>query len=155
MNGDASQTDPTDPQLPGPLRAELSRVYRVDASAVPEVDQKILSRARAHFAGRRRLRLWLEVGAVAAVILLVIGIVLPMLTRTDRGYTSGPVASQQIADVNGDGVVDIRDALLLARKLESGTVSGRDVNHDGVTDRRDVDAIAMMSVRLNAGGTTR
>ena len=150
MNGDSLQSDETDPQLPGPLRAELSRLYAVDASAGPAVDQKILSHARAALAGRRRLRLWLEVAAVAAMILLVIGIVLPMLTRTDRGYRA---TAQQIADVNGDGVVDIRDALRLARKLESGTVSGRDVNRDGVTDGRDVDAIATMAVRLNAGAT--
>ena len=153
MNGDPLQTDETDPQLPGPLRAELSRVYGVDASASPIVDQKILSRARAHLAGRRRLRLLLEVGAVAAMILLVIGIAIPVFTRTDHGYVHRERAERQAADVNGDGVVDIRDALALQRALNDGVIKGYDVNRDGVTDRRDVDAVATMAVRLDRGAT--
>ena len=97
----------------------------------------------------------LEVGAVAAMILLVIGIAIPVFTRTDHGYVHRERAERQAADVNGDGTIDIRDALLLARQLESGPVDGRDVNHDGVTDRRDVDAIAKMAVRIDGPGVTR
>ena len=153
MNGDPLP-DPNDPQLPGPLRAELSRVYAVDASAVPAVDQKILSRARAHLAGRRRLRLILELAAVAAILFLVVGTLLPMFTRTDRGMYQ--VQNEARGDVNADGVVDIRDALLLARRIEQK--QGRpinDYNRDGVVDRRDVDAVAMMAVSLGQKGATR
>jgi hypothetical protein len=90
------------------------------------------------------------------MILLVIGIAIPVVfTRTDQGYVRRERAERQAADVNGDGIIDIRDALLLARKLESGPVDGRDVNHDGITDRRDVDAIAKMAVRIDRPGVTR
>jgi hypothetical protein len=154
MNGDPSQTHETDPQLPGPLRAELSRVYRVDASAMPPVDQKILSRARAHFAGRRRLRLVLEVAAVAAIILLVIGIAIPVFTRTDTRMHQA--RSEARGDINADGVIDIRDALLLARRIDQQqTRPINDYNRDGVVDHRDVDAIAMMAVSLGQKGATR
>ena len=95
----------------------------------------------------------MEVGAVAAIIVLVVGIAMRGVTHNSR---ADRLAVHQIADVNGDGVVDIRDALLLARKLDSGNaVSGRDVNHDGITDRKDVDAIAMLAVRLPHAGATR
>jgi hypothetical protein len=142
-----------EPALPESLRAELSRLYRVDASVSPAIDRTILNRARAHLARRGRLRLLGEVGAVAAVILLVVGIVITIFSRTEHGNRPGGLAAQQPADVNGDGIVDIRDALLLARKLDAGPVGGQqqDVNRDGVTDRRDVDAIANLAVKLEPG----
>jgi Dockerin type I domain len=146
MNGDPLRTDETDPQLPGPLRAELSRVFGVDASASPGVDQKILSRARAHFARRGWLRLLLEVGAIAAVIVLAVWVVHPRRSVTPHVATAAE-------DINGDGVVDIRDALALERALNDGAIKGYDVNRDGVTDRRDVDAVAMLAVRLDRGAT--
>jgi len=155
MNGDPLP-DQSDPQLPGPLRAELSRVYRVDASAVPAVDQKILNRARAHFARRGKLRLLLEVGAVAAMLLFVVGVAFSLLTPHDLHMRQArQMAARGGGDVNGDGVVDIRDALLLARELDAGTAKGCDLNHDGVTDHKDVDAIAMMAVRLQPTGATQ
>ena len=142
--------DPTLPDLPQPLRAELSRLYRADASASTVIDQKILNRARAHFARRGRLRLLAEVGAVAAVILIVIGIVVPMLSRTDHGMLQ--VKRESSGDVNIDGVVDIRDALLLARRIEQKqTRPINDYNRDGVVDARDVDAVAMMAVKIEKG----
>ena len=54
-------------------------------------------------------------------------------------------------DVDGNGKVDIRDALRLARCLEGGRPSEPrwDLNGDGRVDRADVDAIAMAAVRLD------
>jgi hypothetical protein len=106
-----------------------------------EIDRAVLNGARAHLARRGRLRLFIGAAASAAAIILV-----------SIAFFARPSAHHQVVsvegDVNGDGIVDIRDALLLARRLESGRVIGNDFNHDGVTDRKDVDAIAMYTVRI-------
>jgi hypothetical protein len=139
------QYDQGDPTLPDPLRAELSRVFRADASVPPTIDQTILNRARAHLWGFGRRRLLLRTAgaaaAVAATIAIAVWIVHP-----------GPRHVATVAeDTDGDGVVDIRDALALQRAIDAGLVKGHDINRDGVTDRRDVDAIAQSVVRLDRG----
>jgi len=53
-------------------------------------------------------------------------------------------------DMNGDGVVDIVDALVLEKAVARH--AGRDVNGDGVADQKDVDRIAMSAVNLRKGG---
>lgn len=58
-------------------------------------------------------------------------------------------------DVNGDHVVDILDALALARAIRDNAASPflvtvADLNHDGLLDRADIDAIASSAVSLAA-----
>jgi hypothetical protein len=145
MSDDPIQSD--DPVLPEALRGELSRLYRADARVPTDVDRVITNRARAHLSrgsGRLRLLLLRTAGAAAAVA-AVIAIAM-LLIRTPP-----PRLAHAVEDVNGDGVVDIRDALALQRSLDDGLTKGHDVNHDGVTDRRDVDAVAMLAVRLDGG----
>ncbi len=62
------------------------------------------------------------------------------------------VAAARREDVDGNGRVDIRDALRLARRLERGepTEPVWDVNGDGTIDRTDVDAVAKAAVRLDS-----
>jgi hypothetical protein len=73
-----------------------------------------------------------------------------MLSRTDRGMLQ--VHRESSGDINVDGVVDIRDALLLARRIEQKqTRPINDYNRDGVVDGRDVDAIALMAVKIEKG----
>ena len=57
-------------------------------------------------------------------------------------------------DYNGDGSVDVLDALALAREEspESMIDSRSDMNKDGVLDRRDADRIADMAVVLWKNG---
>jgi hypothetical protein len=57
-------------------------------------------------------------------------------------------------DVNRDGRVDILDAFLLARQLQSGDNPGSslDLNGDGVVDHRDAESIAAKAVKLEKGG---
>jgi hypothetical protein len=57
-------------------------------------------------------------------------------------------------DLNGDGKVDILDALMLAKKLQSAPSSDLqlDVNGDGVIDRRDIETIAAHAVSLEKRG---
>ncbi len=55
-----------------------------------------------------------------------------------------------VADVDGNGVVDIRDAFLIARALRSTAAppSRFDVNGDRVVDERDVELAAHAAVAL-------
>src|SRR5437763_3240708 len=121
--------DPHDPRLPDPLIAEFSRLYRAEPAVPPEVDRAILNRARAHLAGRGRLRLLLRTAGAAAAVAAVVA----MVVLLHFGQRPGAPLAAVAGDVNGDGVVDIRDAMLLARRLESGQPAAQDFNHDGVT----------------------
>jgi hypothetical protein len=136
--------DSDDPRLPDALVEELSRAYRAEVRVGPEVDRVITSGARAHLMRRGRLRLWIATAGTAAAALIVLAVLL--LPRT----TNPPIATAA-EDVNHDGVVDIRDALLLQQQLNGGVSKGPDINHDGRVDRADVDAIAQRAVRLGGG----
>jgi len=134
-----------DPRLPDSLIGELSQAYRADLPRVsPEVDRFITSGARAHLAGRNRLRLWLSLAGTAAAAVIVVAVLIV-------SHPARPVTANAIEDINGDGIVDIRDALALQQQIDRGTAKGHDVNHDGVTDRSDVDTIAQQAVRLGGG----
>ena len=54
-------------------------------------------------------------------------------------------------DLDGNGRVNILDAFVLARHVESAAVPrGQwDLNGDGLVDRNDVDLVAMAAVALN------
>lgn len=54
-------------------------------------------------------------------------------------------------DFNGDGLVDIIDALMLARDIDGG--QGRDLNADGRIDRTDIDHLAARAVKLPGGAS--
>jgi hypothetical protein len=69
--------------------------------------------------------------------------------------TSKPSAPATLAaapeDINGDGRIDILDALALARMVDSPRSPSleHDVNGDGRVDRADVQAVAGAAVRLD------
>jgi hypothetical protein len=54
------------------------------------------------------------------------------------------------ADIDGNGNVDMVDALRLARAVKRGGAldAGWDVNGDGRVDRHDTDAVAMRAVAI-------
>jgi len=153
-------SDRDDLDLPKSLTNELFSVYRADVASSADVDRLVLNRAKAEFARRRRLRIWASVAAIAAVILLVISMI-PAMFSTDHGSNWVGLIhnNQQLrGDVNGDGVVDIRDVLRLQKAIDTGMKGGIDVNGDGVLDHRDVDAIAQLAVRIEVaadGGALR
>jgi hypothetical protein len=134
-------------ELPEPLMADLSRLYRADTPPSPAVDQAVLNRARAHLVGRKRLLLLRRVAGAAAAVVLIAAATIPFLLQSQPDVR--PRVAHRAEDVNADGVVDIRDALALQQELNRGPIKGWDINGDGVTDRRDVDAIAMLAVRLD------
>ena len=170
MNGHQPPTQP-DPGLPAGLAGELRGLCRVPVSVETRVDEAVLAIARERaavgarrVAGVRRMTRW---GMVAAAGLAV-GVFL--IARTAWQGRSRPGHITLAQDINGDGVVDILDALALERAIEAqkpneprASATGRqglpaatprsrsglvDLNGDGVVDRRDVDLIAMQAVGL-------
>ena len=122
-------------QIPEALIAALREADKARLLIPPELDAAILERARANIArDRRRITPWLA----AAAALMIAAIVMFTPARKAR------------EDVNRDGRVDIRDALVLARKIADGKAQGSvwDINHDGRVDQADVVAIAALAVKL-------
>ena len=122
--------------IPEPLIAALREADKGRVFVPPELDAAILAKAKANLARRpkRNLVPWLA----AAAALMIAAFVM---------FTPTPKARE---DVNRDGRVDIRDALVLARKISDGKAQGSvwDINHDGRVDQADVAAIAALAVKL-------
>jgi hypothetical protein len=143
-----------DPALPAGLVEALGGLHRHQVSVPASVDAAILRDAKAGFASRRRF--WLArraVGAAAAVAAAAVVVVVLFLDR--NRHTPAPIAATGQAlngDLDGNGRVDILDALVLARKVDAKASpgAGDDVNGDGVVDRRDVDVIAARAVAVDA-----
>ncbi len=121
-----------------------------------ELDERILFAARDAFARRMRTRLILRRtaaagGAVAAAIALFFGVQALRESATRPSQMAIHAAGQVAGDVNGDGRVDIIDALALARRVESGDVAprkGEDLDHDGKVTKADVEQVAQLAVKL-------
>lgn len=125
-------------QLPEKVIAALRDADKARVLVPIDLDAAILNKAKANIVRRRRRIVpWL-----AAAAALIIG-ALVMLQPTAKARE----------DVNRDGRVDIRDALLLARKVSAGqTVKDWDFNEDGRVDQLDAAAIAARAVKLAKGG---
>ena len=130
--------------------ADLKRIYRVEGSVGIEVDRAVMDAARAGLGRRDRsrfIRYAIAVGSVAAVFVCA-----SLLYFGGDGTGTPPVLAAQ--DINADGVVNIVDALKLARKIEVADVSSEkwDFNDDGVVDQADVDNVAMVAVAIEKEG---
>jgi len=137
-----------EPEIPAGLARELRAVYRGGARASRGMDEAVLGLARERAAaagGGRRLRVAGWLSAAAAVVLVAS---LLYVRPWAGGVTGGGVVAAGAMDVNGDGVVDILDALALAKAVEAGTGTV-DVNGDGVVDGVDVGVLAAAAVRLD------
>jgi hypothetical protein len=89
--------------------------------------------------------------AAAAVVALGLGILallaLPQAeTRQRLSIPMSPASAMR--DVNGDGEIDVLDALTLARQIERRDPGAVDSNGDGAADTGDVDHLMTMIVRL-------
>jgi hypothetical protein len=147
---------PPEDQLPEALRDALAGMYSRQIDVPPEIDQIILSSARANFARRRRKWALARRGAVAAagiaaMLALAIRLGIP---RTPARPGAGLQARAVLGDVNRDGKVDILDAFKLAKALHDGGKldPAWDVNGDGKIDEKDVDWLARQAVRVESGG---
>ena len=137
------ETEPGDEELKAPeaLVVALGELHR-ERIFVPEaVDAAILRRTR------RRLSRW-PTGWWAAAAALVAAGWFGWMELGSRGRSPHQ-------DVNGDGRVDMRDALVLARRVANGEASRQwDFNRDGVIDQRDAEAVARHAVRVGNGGAS-
>jgi len=133
-----------DLQAPAKLAEAFCGLQKERVLVPSQIDQEILSKAREHLRGSKRpffsLPRWV---ALAASVALVCGLIYLSETR-DKTFAA--------EDINRDGVVDILDALALARKIEAGEKGEMDFNRDGVIDERDAATIAIDVVRLGRGG---
>jgi hypothetical protein len=138
------------PQFGKDLQALLS-----PKAAVPsEIDRRIGSLARYYFA-RRRVWRWVRYPAAAAAAVAAVWVCAAIWDRPGVLDSARLMTAQlSIQDIDGNGVVDIRDALCLARKVDSHVELERrwDINHDGIINRADADSVAMVAVNLSRQG---
>ena len=142
-------------ELPDGMVQELGGLYRRPVAVPAERDRVILAGARTQMVRRRRLRLLMRVSGAAAAVAAVVALVMRTPEIPDAEKQVRPAVAVRAQDVNRDGVVNIVDALLLARKVEAGGVAQTqwDFDGDGVVDRKDADSIADEVVSL--GGAVR
>lgn len=138
------------PDAPPRLLAAFKQLQSQRVFVPPSVDESVLRAARKHLAEPKRrgaslLRQWLFWPAFASACLCLV-----LLAYTFLNHGRQKFARE---DVNHDGHVDILDAFALARQVKSGgAASALDLNADGVVDRRDAEVIAGHAVKLEKGG---
>jgi hypothetical protein len=138
------EIEPQDDRLAKHLRA----LGRPPMTVPQSVDDAILAAARARLARKRaseRTAAW----AAAATVVLAMGLaVLPPIAR--RQAAAPPATSALNMDVNGDGRVDILDALALARYVEAGAPyrAEWDLNRNGILDPGDAVVLASTVVKI-------
>ena len=127
---------PDDEKVPERLIAALRELDKGRVFVPPEVDAAILAEARANLTRRRKPNVIPWLAAAAAIVIAAFVMFRP--------------APKFREDVNSDGHVDIRDALLLARKVSDGQALNVewDFNQDGRVDESDAALIAARAVKL-------
>jgi len=136
-----------DEDLKAPLRllTALREASQPPIFVPPALDESLVRSVRRHFSPPKPGRPWwwrTLAWSAGAAILLVIFL-----------WTRHPALSFDREDLNHDGRVDILDAFMLAREIQSGQRPdlGRDVNGDGKVDQSDVERIALDAVKLRKG----
>ena len=133
------------------LTDALKRTQSATVFVPHTVDEAVLRAAREHLAPaktprRNPLMAWLRWPALAAACLVACALVYRFTRPNPPSYAR--------EDVNHDGRVDILDALQLAQQVRSGQkpVPALDLNGDGVVDQRDAEVITTYAVKLEKGG---
>ncbi len=140
-----------EPKAPQGLIDDLAALGGDPGAVPPEVDHAVIGRAREHFVRRRRVRMALRLAKVGAAAAAVIVAAFWIAQSYDQARPQQQVAVRE--DIDGNGQVNILDAFVLARRLETAapTQPGWDVNDDGLIDKRDVDTVAYAAVSLQRG----
>jgi hypothetical protein len=144
-----------DPNLPPDLADALRGAFTHRPQGPPMVDSAILFAARRKFDARRRLRMRIfwgtGVAAAVAACIMVVVMLIPDKRPDGAPQAVGPETRPALkGDFNGDGKVDIVDAMLLAKHLadrEPQQVTW-DFNGDGKIDDADVQAVAAAAVKV-------
>src|SRR6516165_6854498 len=131
-----TRRDSEEPQAPAKLVAALKEPLARRVFVPPTIDQAVLGAARRQLektpARRSLWRPWFAWPALAAACLMFVGLIHSLTKQT-------PAFARE--DLNHDGRVDILDAFQLAREIQSGAKPALDLNGDGVVDQRDADLI--------------
>jgi hypothetical protein len=151
MNDREQQNDDQELQAPPRLLAALKQLPRERIFVPPAIDRAVLETARRQLVpttGERNFfRSWMIWPVFATACAIVVAAVFVLAPRGHRQT----VYSRE--DLNHDGRVDILDAFALARQVRDGKVTpgNPDLNGDGVVDRRDAEIIATHAVKLEKG----
>ena len=134
------------PQLIAALRqASSERIF-----VPPAIDQTILKAANRQLIfsrrGRGRRVWWWTTLTTASAVVVAFALV------TTQWHSPKERFARE--DVNHDGQLDILDAFALARQVKQGSFSDKklDLNGDGVIDEKDAATIAAHVVKLDRGG---
>jgi hypothetical protein len=163
MNGNEHNPSPeSEPRLEPALESSLRGLYGGAGTLPPALDSAVMRLAGERAAIVRRKRAWYRFAGRAAAVAAAAGLALAAVIIPRIGTSPAVPAAAALAagigDVNGDGVVDILDALALATRLEelgertAHLPAGWDANGDGVIDHRDAETIAQRAVRLEGRG---
>ncbi len=159
-----------EPQAPSELMDHLHTLYTAQTPVPPAVDEAVLACARRQMLVRRPKRVlrWAVPPAAAAAVIMWVVFnpfatpdreMAPLASSDQRQGLTDEVAATQVAvsrDIDGNGRVDILDALALARSIKDNRVTDQpwDFNGDGAINRQDVDAVAHSAVRLKKGASS-
>jgi hypothetical protein len=149
MNNDVPREEEL--KAPAPFIKALRRACSERIFVPPSIDQAILKAAGLHLSPPKRhvsRRAWWWTGlATASVVLLAFALVTVQWQRSSH-------ARFLLEDINRDGQIDILDAFALARQVRQGNAPDKrlDLNGDGVIDDKDAAVIATHAVKLERGG---
>jgi hypothetical protein len=136
---------------PPKLVAALRRTQSARVFVPPTVDEAVLRAARKHLerpARGENSRVWFRFRWLGLASACVVVATIVYFRNSDSHQSFAR------EDLNHDGQVDILDAFQLARELQSGTKPSPalDLNGDDIVDRRDAEIIAAQAVKLEKGG---
>jgi Dockerin type I domain len=146
-------TDHSDDSVPEFVLSTLKDRYGPTPDVPTAIDQAILADAQRYLAERvqpvRRRRQWsvlrwATIGSTVAAACLMVVTFWPRHVAND-GLSSVAVNEN---DIDENGRVDILDAFVMARQIQTGDSRARDLNHDGQRDQLDVDLVARNAVML-------
>jgi Dockerin type I domain len=161
MDADAmnSHQQPDLTEVEALLTARLRDVFAQPPVEIPkEVDEAIVTMIteRAGEIHNQRVRRWRlpivewqprygwAMGAATAILVVALAI----------WWVNRPAPALR-CDIDDNGTVDIVDAYLMARRVQTGAglPTAWDFNHDGRVDVRDVNLVARRSVAISGGGS--
>ncbi len=146
---------PEEPQIPPRLSADLRQLYGRGPTVPQSIDDAIMRTARDVIAARRRRMRLILGGSVVSAMAAAAAVLLIVMHPPQTDPNSRAAMVQLRGDVNGDGHVDILDALALQRLIDRPAATldtaHYDLNGDGVVDRRDVESIAQAAVSMKGG----
>ena len=145
-------------QLPDSMQRSLRDVYGGSAPGDTAADQALLELAQDRLARGPLLVRWRRPLAAAAIVgLVATGIVLvnQVGPRSIPRKAAYPLLEPSLAgDVSGDGIIDVRDAFLMAKAIQAkqDLPPNWDLDSDSAVDQRDVDLVMALAVTLPIGG---